>query len=268
MKSQSFSIVDGKTNPWKIIVLLAWPIFVEQILVSLVQAVDTAMVGSLGANATASVAISHSPNMMINGVIMALGVGFTSLIARSVGAGDKERAKDLIRQAMLLVVSLGAVLTAVCFGLARYIPMWMGGAPDILDDAATYNRIFASALIFRSMTMVLTAIYRGFGDSKTPMKVNICVNILNVIGNFLMIYPTREVTVFGVTFTMFGLGWGVAGAAAATAISTVIGGISLICVTFFRKSELQISIKDAISDPIGKSFPQCLKSVFRLCASV
>lgn len=117
MKSQSFSIVDGKTNPWKIIVLLAWPIFVEQILVSLVQAVDTAMVGSLGANATASVAISHSPNMMINGVIMALGVGFTSLIARSVGAGDKERAKDLIRQAMLLVVSLGAVLTGFALGL-------------------------------------------------------------------------------------------------------------------------------------------------------
>ncbi|MBQ6867201.1 MAG: MATE family efflux transporter, partial [Clostridia bacterium] len=73
-------MVDESANPWKIIILLAWPIFLEQILVSLVQAVDTAMVGSLGANATASVAISQSPNMMINGVIMAMGIGFTSLV--------------------------------------------------------------------------------------------------------------------------------------------------------------------------------------------
>ena len=55
MSKRSFSIVDESANPWKIIILLAWPIFLEQILVSLVQAVDTAMVGSLGANATASI---------------------------------------------------------------------------------------------------------------------------------------------------------------------------------------------------------------------
>ncbi len=245
MSKKTFSIVDESANPWKIIILLAWPIFVEQILVSLVQAVDTAMVGSLGANATASVAISQSPNMMMNGVIMALGVGFTSLVARSVGAGDKERARMLIRQAILLVLGLGIPMACLCFGLARHIPMWMGGAEEILDTAATYNRIFACGLVFRSMTMVLTAIYRGFGDSKTPMKVNICVNILNVIGNFLMIYPTRQLSVFGIEFTMFGFGWGVAGAATATALSTIIGSLSLLAVTFSSKSPLQIKLTDS-----------------------
>ncbi|MBE6988246.1 MAG: MATE family efflux transporter [Ruminococcaceae bacterium] len=275
MSRKTFSIVDESANPWKIIILLAWPIFLEQILVSLVQAVDTAMVGSLGANATASVAISQSPNMMINGVIMAMGVGFTSLVARSVGAGDTERAKSLIRQAILLVIAIGLPLAVLCFCLARHIPMWMGGAEDILDTAATYNRIFACGMLFRGMTMVLTAIYRGFGDSKTPMKINIAVNLMNVVGNFLMIYPTRQLSVFGVEFTMFGFGWGVAGAATATALSTIIGSLALLGVTFFRKSELQLSFKDdfrpnwkEISSVFKISFPAMCERFVMSGASV
>lgn len=78
--------------------MLAWPVFIEQILVSLVSYVDTAMVGSMGANATAAVSISNSPNMLVNGTIMAIGVGFTAMISRSIGAEDLQRAKDLMRQ--------------------------------------------------------------------------------------------------------------------------------------------------------------------------
>ena len=198
------------------ILALAWPTMLEQLMQTAVQYIDTAMVGSMGKIATASVSISQSPNMLINGVIMSLGVGFTSLIARSVGANNMERARGLVRQAIVTVIGLGIPATLLCFSLARKIPIWMGGAPEILDSAEMYNRIFALSLIFRCMTMVLTAIYRGFGDSKSPMKINILVNIMNVCGNFLMIFPTREITVLGVSFTMFGCGWGVAGAAAAS----------------------------------------------------
>lgn len=223
-----FSLIDDQRSPWLTIVLLAWPIFIEQILASLAQAVDTAMVGSLGAIATASVSISQSPNMLVNGVIMALGVGFTSMIARSVGANDMERARGLVRQAILTIVSLGIPMTILLFALARHIPIWMGGAPEILDTAQTYNQIISLSMMFRCMTMVLTSIYRGYGDSKTPMKINIMINVLNVIGNFLMIFPTREITVLGFTFTMFGFGWGVAGAAAATSLSAILGSLLLL----------------------------------------
>ena len=165
MAKQNFSIVDDRRSPWATIILLAFPILIEQILTSLVNVVDTAMVGSMGKIATASVSISQSPNMLINGVIMSLGVGFTSLIARSVGANNMERARGLVRQAIVTVIGLGIPATLLCFSLARKIPIWMGGAPEILDSAEMYNRIFALSLIFRCMTMVLTAIYRGFGDS-------------------------------------------------------------------------------------------------------
>ena len=217
--SHIVSVTDPNSKPIQVIVMLAWPIFLEQVLVSLVQSVDTAMVGSLGAAATASISISQTPINLINSVIMALGVGFTTMIARAVGAKQLEYSRLLIRQSILVVVGLGIPLSVLTFALSRKIPMWMGAAPEIWDDAQTYIRIIACSMLFRGLLMVLTAIYRGFGDSKTPMMVNIAINLVNVLGNYLLIYQTREISVFGNSFTMWGAGMGVAGAAIATAAS-------------------------------------------------
>jgi len=275
LAKQNFSIVDDRRSPWATIILLAFPILVEQVLASLVNVVDTAMVGSMGKIATASVSISQSPNMLINGIIMSLGVGFTSLIARSVGANNMERARKLVRQAMLTVVGLGIPATMLCFGLARKIPIWMGGAPEILDSAEMYNRIFALSLIFRCMTMVMTAIYRGFGDSKSPMKINVLVNLLNVCGNFLMIFPTREISVLGFEFTMFGCGWGVAGAAAASSLSSTIGSVLLITRCFSSKSPMHLTLKDSFKPDweelrtvLKLGVPVMLQRVFMTSASI
>ena len=237
---KSIDIINTDRSRKATVIMLAWPIFVEQMLASLVQAADSAMVGSLGAAATASVAINGAPNMLINQIFFALGLGFTSLIARSVGAGDEKRARHLTQQAVTLVFIFGIVLSFVTFSLARAIPAWMGGEELILHDAETYNRILALSLLFRAFTMVLTAIYRGYGDTHSPMVVNVLVNILNVIGNFFMIYPTRDISVFGHTFQVFGFGWGVAGAAAATSISGVIGGLGLLLLSFRKRSHVRI----------------------------
>lgn len=230
------SVTDPTSNPISIIVMLAWPIFLEQVLVSLVQSVDTAMVGSLGANATAAVSICQNPINLINSVILALGVGFTTMIARAVGAKQYEYSRLLIRQSIVVVVGLGIPLSALCFALSRKIPIWMGAAPEILDDAQTYVRIIACSMLFRSLLMVLTAIYRGFGDSSTPMMVNIGINLLNVAGNFFMIYKTRELIIFGHPITVWGAGLGVGGAALATTLSAMIGSISLLIICFLPRS--------------------------------
>ena len=244
MSRSKISVVDESRSPWQIILLLAWPIFLEQVLSSLVHTVDTAMVGSLGAIATASVSINSSPNMLINGAIMALGVGFTSMVARSVGAGDFDRARKLIRQSIITVLGLSIPVAVAVFCLARQIPIWMGGAPEILDGAEIYNKIIVASLPFRCLTMILTSIFRGYGDSKTPMKINIMVNLSNVAGNFLLIFPTRQISLLGLDFTMPGAGWGVAGAAASTSITAAVGTVILVSVLFLRPSEMQISLRD------------------------
>ena len=236
MSTQKVSVVDESRKPSLTIVMLAWPVFIEQILVSMVSYVDTAMVGYMGANATAAVSISNSPNMLVNGTIMAIGVGFTAMISRSIGAEDLQRAKDLMRQALLVVVALGLPLMCILLLLAEKIPLWMGAQAEILPDAAAYNRIIAASLVFRTMSMIITSIMRGYGDTKTPMFVNIGVNIVNVIGNFLLIYPTRTMSLFGLEFTMIGAGWGVAGAAVATSGSATIGALIMLAVIFLKKT--------------------------------
>ena len=224
----------------KTIFSLAWPIFVEQLLISLVQAADSAMVGSLGAVSTAAVAINYPATMLINGIIMAFGIGFTALIAQSIGAQDPDRAERLTLQAILLIIATGLGMSVLVFLLARKIPFWLGGGQEILDEAEIYNRILALSLTFRGLTMVLTAINRGYGDSRTPMKINVFVNVLNVTGNFFMIYPTRTVSVLKMELTVAGCGWGVAGAAVSTCLSEIIGGTALLIMALSGRGAIRI----------------------------
>ncbi len=245
MSTRSKSLIDETVKPSTTIILLAWPVFVEQVLSTLVHSVDTAMVGSLGAVATASVSISGTPMMLINGIVMSFGMGFTALIARMVGAQNFERARSLTRQALATVLMLGIPMAIICYVLSDDIPRWMGAAPDVLRLATGYNKIMAYGMIFRTLTMVLSAIHRGYGDTKTPMIVNTCVNLANVVGNYLLIYAPHDVTLFGKTFHVWGAGWGVNGAAASTTGTIAIGAIIMLCLVFFRPSRLQISIKDS-----------------------
>ena len=222
------------------------------------------MVGALGANATASVSISQSPINLINSVIMALGVGFTTMIARAVGAKQFEYARKLIRQSIVVVFSLGIPLSVLCFVLSRQIPIWMGGAPEILDDAQSYIRIIAFSMPFRGLMMVLTAIFRGFGDSRTPMIINIGITLLNVVGNYLLIYPTHDGTLFGHTFTVWGAGWGVAGAALSTSGSQILGSRVLLFMCFTpRSGPLRISIHESF-----RPSKETIQEVFRVSLPV
>ena len=98
------NITDESRKPYLTILLLAWPVFVEQIFTTLVSFVDTAMVGSLGANATAAVSISNSPVFLLNGLVMSLGVGITALVARATGAEDTATVRRLMRHAVLTIL--------------------------------------------------------------------------------------------------------------------------------------------------------------------
>ena len=240
----TLDLLDERRKPIYTILMLVWPVVLEQLLVTLVQSIDTAMVGSLGASATASVSISMAPMFLINGVMMAFGTGFTVLIARSVGARDYDRSRSLIRQALTTILLLGTPIALLSYRLSYYIPLWMGAEPDVLVLATQYNKIMAIGVLFRGLTMTLTAVYRGFGDTKTPMYINMGVNLINVCGNYLLINQPHNVTLFGRTFHIWGAGWGVAGAAAASIFSIIVGAVLLLGITLKRPSLMQISFRE------------------------
>ena len=243
--AKKLDLLDKSIPSWKLILLLAWPTIIEQILHTAVNYVDTAMVGSIGTYATAAIGVCTSTIMLLMGVMNIAGIGFSVTVARRIGEGDHEAARTTMRQAMLSVVFIGLSLTALVeLILAPNLPRWMGADAEVLPYSVMYFRIIGLGYVFNTAMMVSGAILRCMGDTKTPLKFNILTNLINVCGNFLLIYPTRQLTVLGVTFTMPGAGWGVAGAAAATVTATAFSACCLASTLFLRKGPLQISLKD------------------------
>ena len=243
--AKRLDLLDKSIPSWKLILLLAWPTIIEQILHTAVNYVDTAMVGSIGTYATAAIGVCTSTIMLLMGVMNIAGIGFSVTVARRIGEGDHEAARTTMRQAMLSVVFIGLSLTALVeLILAPNLPRWMGADAEILPYSVMYFRIIGLGYVFNTAMMVSGAILRCMGDTKTPLKFNILTNLINVCGNFLLIYPTRQLTVLGVTFTMPGAGWGVAGAAAATVTATAFSACCLASTLFLRKGPLQISLRD------------------------
>ncbi len=212
---------------------LAGPAMIEMAMGTAVQYIDTAMVGSLGTEATAAVGSTSTVGWLVNGTVSAFGVGFLAYIAQRLGAGEKEKARKAAGQSVLAVLVLGLLFTAIPLALSRQVPVWMQVDPAIRATAARYFFILYLPMLFRSASTIFGTVLRAAGDTKTPMRVGIGVNLINVVLNFLLIYEQRSISVFGLRVPMWGAGWGVIGAAVASAVSFVFGGLALTLM-FFR----------------------------------
>lgn len=216
-----------------IILSLAWPTMLEQLMQTTVQYIDTAMVGSLGTQATAAVGSTGTINWLVSGSIGALSIGFLSYIAKACGAKEVKNARRAAAQAVLMVLIVGSFFTFLTVGLSNWVPVWMQVDKDIQELSGRYFMILYSPMLFRTATIIFGNVLRAVGDTKTPMKIGVLVNVINVVLNFLFIYPTREIAIFGRKATVYGLGKGVLGAAMASATAFCVGGI-LITVVLFR----------------------------------
>ena len=204
---------------FRTLVFLSIPTIVEQVLSTLLQYVDTAMVGQLGEQATAAVSTTTTVTWLVNSIPGAIGTPMMVLISRAAGAGDEDQVRKLSQQALLLAVAAGAVLGVLFIVLCPYIPMWMGAEPATQTEASRYFFIVSLPLVFRSVSTVLGYTLRAVRDTKTPMIISAVSNGMNVVLNTLFIYI---------------LGLGVAGAAIASAISYAAAGLLLFW--FYRRN--------------------------------
>ncbi|MBE6680536.1 MAG: MATE family efflux transporter, partial [Ruminococcaceae bacterium] len=170
------------------IIALAWPTMLEQFLQTAVQYIDTAMVGSLGTAATAAVGSTTTVNWLVNGSVSALGVGFLSYIAQSIGANDKNKARRAAAQAVFATVVLGVLFTVITTSLHRAVPLLMQVDEPIQKMAAEYFLILYTPMLFRTAILIFGTVLRAAGDTKTPMLVGVIVNTVNVVLNFFLIY--------------------------------------------------------------------------------
>ena len=243
--SRQIDLLDKSKSPAKLIFLLAWPAVIEQLLQMVVTYVDTAMVGSMGVNATAAVAVNSPVIFMINGFMMGLGLAASILTSKHIGEREFDAARQVIRQAVFSMAVLAIIVFAVIeLVLAHNLALWMGADEEVVPLANEYIAIVGIAQIFQIFLVVSGNIIRGTGDTKSPMVYNFMNNIINLIANFLLIYPTRDISIFGFDFTMWGAGLGVAGAAWGTTIAAAITGTIMTAYLFKPKSIVGISIRD------------------------
>jgi len=253
-----------QTEAWKmvcIIMALAWPTMLEQVMQTAVQYIDTAMVGALGTAATAAVGGTSTVGWLIYGSLSAISVGFLSTIARACGAGDQKMARHASAQALLLTLVVGTLFTAIPVLFSHKVPVWMQMDPAIQDTAAKYFFILYLPMLPRTASVMFGTVLRAAGDTKTPMKVGVIVNILNIVLNFLLIYPTRQLTLpfVDMAITMPGAGMGVIGAALASAISLTWGGIHIAVVLWKHP---MVSPKGFSIKPDMRVLKPCMKIAF------
>ena len=216
----------------KRIFLLAWPVMAEMFLQTLAQMVDMAMVGRLGQAAIAAVGLSFRPLFVGQAIFLGLGVATTAMVARFIGAKDREQATIAAQQSMLTTSILALVLALFGFFFARQITLFMGAGPDVVDLGVSYLRGFSPGIFFLMLATIMTAALRASGDTKTPFYAGAVSNAINVFGNYVLI------------FGHFGFpAMGVYGAAIATSFSRAVMAAILFGSLLQGKSGLHLKIK-------------------------
>lgn len=235
---------------------LGWPTMLQELMQTAVQYIDTAMVGALGTDATAAVGSTTTVNWVVGSSISALGIGFLSFIARSIGAGKKQDAAKASAQSVFTVLFVGVLSTAVILLLSPFVPRWMQVDESIQGMAARYFFILYASTLFRTAIIIFSTVLRGAGDTKTPMLVGMWVNIINIVLNFLLIYPSRTVRILSLYVTLWGADMGVEGAALASSIAFAIGGI-MITAALYKHS--LVSPKEHSIKPDKKILRPCMR---------
>lgn len=213
------------------VISLTWPAFIELVMSTMFGMVDMIMVGRLSPAAITAVGLTNQPFMLLLAVFSAANIGTTTVVAWNIGAGNVKKAQVATRQAIVLNLAMGIVMSAVGVALAHRTVVFMGAEADTMQDATIYFQIVSAGLVFQAINMGITAALRGAGETTLPMLYNVGSNLLNVLGNYLLI------------FGKFGFPkWGVAGAAASTTISRIIACAIGLYIVFFSKGSV-ISIK-------------------------
>ena len=231
---------QGETIPLRdtagVVLMLSIPSILEQIVVTAMEYIDAAMVGHIGAEATAAIGIVSSSTWLLHGILVGLYNAFSIQIAQYLGADRQQDARGVLRQAMLFNLAAGLAAAAFGIGISGHLPGWLGADVSLQANASAYFAIWSAALPFTMAMGMYTSMLRASGDALTPGLISVLVCVLDVVFNFFLINSTR--TLWGIT--VWGAGLGVPGAALGTALATVVGGLLALCILLFREGPLCI----------------------------
>ncbi len=201
---------------------LSMPSIVAQLSTILMQYIDASMVGSLGASASASIGIVSTTTWLFWGVGSAIVAGFSVQAAHLIGADRDDSARRLVGQAMTGILTVAAVLALLGLAISGSLPRWLGGAEDVVPQATSYFRVFSLSLPVLFVNFLAGSLLRCSGNTLVPGLLNVAMCVLDILFNWLLIFPARDIVVSGMTLHIPGADLGVTGAALGTVLAELV----------------------------------------------
>ncbi len=190
---------------------IALPSTIESVLISLISMVDMIMVGTIGADAIASVGITNQPKFIILATIFSLNVGVTVVVSHRKGANDPLAANRALTNAWMISAVISFILSALGFIFSRQVMVFAGATSEYVDMASQYFKAIMVGNFFYSMSLTINAAQKGAGNTKIAMRTNVVANLVNLVCNYFLI---NGIWIFPK--------WGVFGAGVATSIGNFV----------------------------------------------
>ncbi len=225
---------------------LSLPAILTQITTIAMQYIDSAMVGALGADASAAIGLVASSTWLFGGVTTAVSAGFSVQVAHRIGAGEDTEARTVVRHGLAAALTLAALLALLGLGICRQLPCWLGGGAEICADASAYFLTFSLMLPFSQLNSLTAGFLQCAGDMVTPSVLNAVMCGLDVVCNALLIPH-----------------FGVLGAGMGTALACALVSLAMAWCCCVRNAQLRLRRGEAHAFR-----PEILKKAFRIGAPV
>ncbi|MCQ2206604.1 MAG: MATE family efflux transporter [Paludibacteraceae bacterium] len=231
-----------RTQKVQLVFYLSLPAIMAQISTIVMDYIDACMVGSMGANASAAIGLVSTSIWLIGGLCGSVASGFSVQVAHLVGATNNSSARSVLRQSLVMTFLFGTVLAVVGCLISSRLPFWLGCEnTDIAKDASTYFFVFCLALPILQINWLCSAMLRCSGNMRVPSLLNVLMCVLDVVFNFFLIFPNRQVSFFGELFNVPGAGLGVTGAALGTVLAEVVVAFLMFYALCFQSGVMRLN---------------------------
>lgn len=224
---------------------LILPLIMEQLLAILVGMLDTVMISGVGEAAVSGVSLVDNINILVINIFAALATGGAVVAGHALGQKNREQAGKSAWQMVLFLLYSSAAMTVILLALHKTILRAVFGQVEeaVMSSAVTYLIITGLSICPLALYNGCAALFRAMGDSRTTMYISLLMNLLNLVGNALLIF----------VFQM-----GVAGAAISTLIARTVSAVLIFKLMFDEKKD--ISFKGRLT--LRMDFPQVKKILY------
>lgn len=233
----------------RLIVKMSVPSIMAQISSVLMFFIDAAMVGHIGARASASIGLVETSTWLLGGLASAASLGFSVQVAHAIGANDMERARRVLRQSIVCALIYSSCLALVGAAIHSNLPYWLGGSEEIARDASLYFLIVSLAGPLFQMAGLAGSMLKCSGNMKIPSMLNIMMCVLDVIFNYIFIYVCD---------------FGVPGAALGTSLAYFTTALAMMYFLLFRDRHLSLVGTKGSFRPTA----DCVRSAFKIGAPI